>query len=94
MVQSTQNPTVISGDATQGFILDRNSPLGSYQAPYFFASFQGIQRIWWSYPCHQNGAIINFLPDIQIDRKVFQDADGIWKYEISKSGETNKAPLP
>lgn len=94
MVASTENPTTISGSATNHVLNDQNYPPDSYQQPYAAASFQATQRFWWTCSNYQNGAQQQFVPDITITRKVFKDTDGYWKYQISKSGYTNTVKLP
>jgi hypothetical protein len=94
MVASTPNPTVITNPATYTTIIDNNLPPDSYQQPYGPAGFKAIQRFWWECPCYQNGDLQYFGSDITIDRKVFQDKDGKWKYQITKSGYTNAVVLP
>jgi hypothetical protein len=58
------------------------------------SEFPATQRLWWTCPCYQSGALQSFVPDIIIDRKVFQDTDQLWKYQINKSGYTNTVQLP
>jgi hypothetical protein len=94
MVQSTPNPTSLSGKGSNTGMQDTNGPPGSYQTPYVAATFDATQRLWWSCPCYQNGANQYFVPDITITRKVFKDTDGFWKYQITKSGYTNTFKLP
>jgi len=94
MVQSTANPTVVSGPATSAGFQDTNGPPGSYQQPYSSASFQATQRFWWTCPCYNNGNLQYFGSDVTIIRKVFRDTDGFWKYQITKSGYTNTVRLP
>jgi len=94
MVSQTQNPFVRSSNATNVFIPDRNFPPTSYQQPYMSAHFSSTQRFWFICPCYQNGALTNFVPDLTIDRRVFQDSDNLWKYQIDKSGYTNIVTLP
>jgi hypothetical protein len=94
MVQQTPNPTVLSAPGNNAFSPDNNGPPSSYVTPYVFAHFQATQRFWWECPCYNSGNLQQFMPDIIIDRKVFQDTGGIWKYQINKSGYTNTVPLP
>jgi hypothetical protein len=94
MVQSTPNPTPLYGAGNNLFISDKNGPPSSYKQPYSYAHFQATQRLQWECPCYNNGNYNNFVPDITIDRKVFQDTDGKWKYQITKSGYTNTVVLP
>jgi hypothetical protein len=94
MVQSTINPTVVTGNATNAFIIDKNGPPGSFQTPYFGSSFTATQRLWYSCTCANSGALTNFIPDFLVLRKVFQDTDGLFKYQINKQGFTNTITLP
>jgi len=96
MVQSTPNPTVISGSGSAAGFIDTNGPPNSYQQPYSYAaSFRATQRLWWTCPCYQSGDMQFFAPDISIDRRVFRDsADNLWKYQITKSERTNTVVLP
>jgi hypothetical protein len=94
MVQSTNNPTSISGKGSNTVFTDTNGPPGSYQQPYSATSFNATQRLWWACPCYQNGAVQYFVPDVTIARKIFKDTDGFWKYQITKSGYTNTVKLP
>jgi hypothetical protein len=94
MVQSTPNPTALYGSGNNAYISDKNGPPSSYKQPYSYAHFQATQRLQWECPCYNSGNYNNFVPDITIDRKVFQDTDGKWKYQIQKSGYTNTVILP
>ena len=94
MVQSTTNPTVITGLGSNAGFIDTNGSPNSYRSPYFANSFQATQRLWWSCPCHENGGNQLFVPDIAINRRIFRDADGLWNYEITKSGRTSRVVLP
>lgn len=94
MVARTNNPDVHQSTGNNAFTPDNNSPPSSYQKPYAYAHFTATQRFWWICPCFQNGQLQTFVPDVTIDRKVFQDTDSIWKYQIQKSGYTNKVALP
>ena len=94
MVSSTFNPTALYGAGNKAFISDKNGPPSSYKQPYSYAHFQATQRLQWECPCYNSGNYNNFVPDITIDRKVFKDTDGKWKYQISKSGYTNTVVLP
>jgi hypothetical protein len=94
MVAQTINPTVVEGSGMNAGFNDTNSPPNSYQQPYSAASFNATQRLRWSCPCYQNGAVQNFVPDITITRRIFKDTDNLWKCEITKSGSTNRVVLP
>jgi len=100
MVASSINPTVIPpnppqpGNGVGGTSVDHNYPPNSYQTPYAYAHFQATQRFWFICPCYNGGNITNIVPDLTIDRKVFQDTDQLWKYQITKSGYTNTVRLP
>jgi len=94
MVDQTRNPDPHQSTGNNNFSPDNNLPPSSYRQPYAYAHFPAIQRFWWICPCFQNGNLQTFVPDVTIDRKVFKDADGIWKYQIQKSGYTNKIALP
>jgi hypothetical protein len=95
MVSSSVSPTLISGSATNQGFLDRNFAPTSYSSLYLAASFNATQRFWWKCTCYQNGDLqFPFAADKTISRKVFQDTDGKWKYQITKSGQTATALLP
>ena len=94
MVSSTRNPDPHQSTGNNSFSPHNNMPPSKYQQPYMYAHFTATQRFWWICPCYQNGNLQLFVPDVTIDRQVFQDTDSIWKYQIQKSGYTNKVPLP
>ncbi|HKV82816.1 MAG TPA: Ig-like domain-containing protein [Candidatus Sulfotelmatobacter sp.] len=94
MTQSTINPTVRSASGNNAVSNDQNYPPGSYQEPYSTANFQATQRLWWTCPYYHGGSQQQFVPDITITRTVFKDMDGLWKYQIGKSGYTNTVRLP
>lgn len=94
MVSSTRNPDPHQSTGNNSFSPDNNMPPSKYQQPYMYAHFTATQRFWWICPCYQNGNLQLFVPDVTIDRQVFQDTDSIWKYQIQKSGYINKVPLP
>jgi hypothetical protein len=88
------NPTVISGNASSGGLEDTQYGADNYQQPYKNAGFQATQRLWWSCPYWNNGNLNYFVPDITIQRDIFQDTDGKWKYRIQKSGYQSIYTLP
>jgi hypothetical protein len=90
----TPNPTSLSGSGSNAGATDQNYPPDSYQQPYSSANFPATQRWWWTCPYYQNGSVQSFVPDITITRRVFQDTDGFWTYQITKSGYTNTVNLP
>jgi len=61
--------------------------------PYCAVSFSATQRFWWQCTCYENGALQYPLTDRTITRKVLQN-DGVWQYQITKSGQTGAANLP
>lgn len=94
MVQQTVNPTVVSGSGANAGMTDINGAPGSYRTPYYAVEFKARQRFWWKCTGYQNGEMQYPLPDIEITRRVYRDASGAWKYQMTKSGETNTATLP
>ncbi len=96
MVSSQPNPFSPTpyGKGSDQLSQDTNYPPDRYQQPYFAVNFNATQRFWWSCPYWQNGDHINFVPDITITRRIFKDTDGFWKYQITKSGQTNTVKLP
>jgi hypothetical protein len=94
MVQSTPNPTTIYGPGSSAGFQDNNGPPTSYKTPYYSVNFSATQTLQWECPCYDNGAYQRFVPDITIARRIFQDTDGKWKYQITKSGYTNTVVLP
>jgi hypothetical protein len=76
MVQSTPNPTAVSGKGSNSGFTDTNGSPTSYRQPYSSASFNATQRFWWTCPCYQNGATQYFVPDVTISRRTFKDTDG------------------
>jgi len=89
MVSHTANPTLSYGAGNNMFMDDTQFPPTSYLQPYVPAEFLATQRIQWSCPCYQSGAWQSFISDQTIDRKLFQDTDGHWKYRVTKSGSQN-----
>ncbi len=94
MVASTIDPTVLSGSATNTASTDTNYPPDSYSTPYSASNFSATQRFWWQCSNYQSGAIQTLYPTQTIMRYIFNDTDGFWKYQISKSGYVNTVKLP
>jgi len=94
MVQSSTNPTVLSGPGTYQSSTDTNKPPGGYSTPYSAKSFNATQRWWWSCSNYNNNATQTLAPDVTITRTTFKDTDGFWKYQITKLGYTNTVKLP
>jgi IPT/TIG domain len=92
MVQSTTNPTAISGSATNAGFFDTNGPPDNYQTPYSAVSFSATQRFWWSCTNYNNGSLQTLYPDMTILRQTLQN--GAWKYKINKQSYTNTVNLP
>jgi hypothetical protein len=91
MVATTPNPLMGQISARWGGSNDHNYAPPSYSKPYSSAAFQAAQQLWWSCPYVRGGARNNFVPTITINRQVFLDADGYWKYQATKSGYTGYA---
>jgi hypothetical protein len=72
---------------------NQGEPVTGFYGRVFNSSY-GLTFNAWECPCYNSGNYNNFVPDITIDRKVFQDTDGKWKYQIQKSGYTNTVILP
>jgi hypothetical protein len=105
MVQTSNNPTTIYGPGNSRYITtlptntgsfhDQNWPPGSYSTPYFLGEpFDATQQLRWSCPNYNNGGFYSFVPNIDLNRKIYQDANKKYWYQISKSGYTNTAQLP
>jgi hypothetical protein len=94
MEQETVNPTQVWAFGNNATMIDVNAPPSGYRLPYSASSFEATHRLWWSCPCHNNGAVQYFVPDIIIRRRIFKDSENKWKYEIQKSDETNTRVLP
>lgn len=105
MIQTTLNPDLHYGagnsrynpnlDSNTGSFHDQNYPPGAYSTPYFVGEpFDTTQTLQWSCDYYNNGSYNRFVPNIDINRKIYQDANSKYWYQISKSGYTNSAELP
>lgn len=95
--RGTPNPTIepsppIPGD--RGKAVDNHSTLG-FKKPYKRASFTANQVYRYTTPCKNAGKPIAMSRNIAIVRTVTQNADGTFKYRITKSGSSAEInPLP
>jgi hypothetical protein len=72
------HPRTLAPKARCGRVVENSPPYQQHRHP----------RVVWA-PTLQT-----FVPHVTIDRKIFKDTDGIWKYQIQESGYTNKIALP
>ncbi|HSA92807.1 MAG TPA: hypothetical protein VLE48_07335 [Terriglobales bacterium] len=95
MVQSTPNPTVVTGPGSSGGFADAHIPPSSFATPYSTASFTANQVYRYTCSCANNGNPVD-MASFTITRSVSQNADGTWRYTITKSsGESHsRSPLP
>jgi hypothetical protein len=86
---SFPNPTGLTGPAKSGFIVDTHSisklPV-VFVKPYTQDSFTAYQTFQWSCKCGQHSEFEPFdgMRRIPIVRKVTQNSDGSWQYEITE----------
>jgi YD repeat-containing protein len=94
----TRDPTEINVRGSDGGIGDRNMVpgIGNFRTPYSSSSVTAIQNWRYSCPCKNAGAWINLFGPLHINRSVSQNANGSWKYTITKpiGGAASFDPLP
>lgn len=85
--RSSTNPTVIDVSATSGSGQDDH--LGPpFATPFSAASFTATQYYRYKCPCANGGNYVNLMGPISIVRSVTQNANGSWKYTVTKSGSS------
>ena len=87
--------TVTEGTATGGFLEDDHTTPGTFVKPYQAKTITAAQIYRYRCTCKQNNAWITVLDGLSIERSVSQNANGSWKFTITKSGQTATInPLP
>jgi hypothetical protein len=89
------NPTVIDAPATSGSLADDHNVPG-FTTPYSDSSHTGTQYYRYRCPCVNSGQYVNLMGPLSIRRQVSQNANGSWKYTITKAtgGFATIDPLP
>lgn len=79
----------------EGYMSDSHWQGVGWRTPYSAATVVGSQMYWYRCTCYNDNQKIIISGPWEISRSVSQNADGTWKYSISKDGEsTNINPLP
>jgi len=85
--RSSTSPTVIDVSATSGSGQDDHyGP--PFASPFSAASFTATQYYRYKCPCANGGNYVNLTGPISIIRSVTQNANGSWKYTVTKSGSS------
>lgn len=92
------DPTEINVAGSDGIIGDINwvPGIGNFRTPYSSSSVTSTQNWRYRCPCANGGAWVNVFGPLSINRSVSQNANGTWKYTITKpiGGSASYNPLP
>jgi hypothetical protein len=92
MVHQSPNPTTSDEPATTGGFPDDHYPPESFSHPLKAANFTATQK--YRYRCG-GGSYFNLTGYLSIKRTVSQNANGSWKYTVTKSGSSATInPIP
>jgi len=89
------NPTVINVAGNNGGFADNHSTPGAFVRPYAAATVTASQIYRFHCPCHQSNAWVTLMGPHNIVRSVSQNANGSWRFTITKTGSSATInPLP
>lgn len=90
------DPTIANVPGTDGGFLDFHRTNGSFVTPYQASSFTAVQHYRYQCSCINNGLPVNVMGPLNIVRTVSQNANGTWKFTVTKptNGLASIDPLP
>jgi hypothetical protein len=92
---SPGNPTDLNVPASDGSAQDNHSTPGAFANPYQARTLTATQIYRYSCPCHNSGQWETMMGPHRIIRSVSRNANGTWKFTISKTGASATInPLP
>jgi YD repeat-containing protein len=90
------NPTEFEFSAEEAAFDVHFVPPGDFVKPYSSSSYTATQIYRYRCPCQNNNNWVTVMGPLQIVRSVSQNANGTWKYTITKptNGQASVDPLP
>ena len=89
------NPTILNVAGTDGAAQDNHSTPGAFVKPYAAAAVTAMQIYRYTCPCANGGNPVTIFGPLNIVRSVIMNANGSFRFEITKSGATATInPLP
>ena len=89
------NPTILNVAGVNGAAQDNHSTPGAFVKPYAAASVTATQIYRYTCTCANSGNPVTIMGPINIVRAVIMNANGSFRFEITKSGSSATInPLP